>query len=583
MSAVHYRHLCSLWIALIFFPAATVGARQATSPKPVTPAYAITELQTLGTTGLQMRDTSSLKTLDPTSEANAINNRGQIVGWTQNVLNHHRAVLWENGVAIATLGTLGGASSEALALNDNGQVVGRAATADGKSVAFVWQDYVMRRLALPDSGDSAATGTNARGQIVGYRSVRRVEKAGKPPRTLPFPRAFLWQQGRMTDLYEVGTGGYSSAAGINAAGEVVGVSAPGNLNSGVFVWTQPGKWYFSDYAIVGGHRGAGGSAINDAGDVVGSGMVGNDRQDRIRFHAFLQPRGGAIDLGGFGEGSSRALALNNKGQVVGTAFVMQGNTEQGHRAFLWQKGILTDLNDAVKAHSGWTLKEARGINDRGQIVGVGAHGHCRRAFLLTPVPAANSTPAQAGTSTPLPAAKTPNERLYEGASGDNIGLMQSALRDGANINAQFGIKREFALMITARGNMVVNMEAFAFVLRQHPDVNLRDEAGRTALSGLIEDAANSYFEAHNDNENEFQPEYIRFPDERVIRLLINNGANVNIPDIKGKTALQWARILVAESKSDWNHEQAEHFARLLQNAGAKRRPTLAKSDNRTWN
>lgn len=492
MTAILSRCLCGLWIALIFFPAVTVGAQQSTPPKPVASGYVIAELQTLGTTGLQTLD-------DTTSEANAINNKGQIVGWTQNILNHHRAVLWQNSVAIATLRTLGGASSEALALNDNGQVVGKATTADGKSVAFIWQDYVMRRLALPDSGDSAATGINARGQIVGYRSVSRTEKAGKPPRTLPFPRAFLWQQGLMTDLYEVGTGGYSSAAGINAAGEVVGSSTPGNLNSGVFVWTQPGKWDFSDYALVGGHRGAGGTAINDAGDVVGSGMVGNDRQDRIRFHAFLQRRGGTIDLGGFGEGSTRALALNNKGQVVGTAFVMQGNTEQHHRAFLWQNGTLTDLNDAVKANSGWTLEEARGINDKGQIVGIGAHEHCRRAFLLTPVPAANSTPAQAGTSTLPPAIKTPNRRLYEGASRFDIAQMQAALRDGANINAQFGITRESALMITARENI----EAFVFVLSQHPDVNLRDDAGRTALSGLFEGATRSYFEAHTDNENEF--------------------------------------------------------------------------------
>lgn len=69
----------------------------------------------------------------------------------------------------------------------------------------------------------------------------------------------------------------------------------------------------------------------------------------------------------------------------------------------------------------------------------------------------------------------------------------------------------------------------------------------------------------------------------MIRLLINNGANVNVPDLKGRTALHWARILVAESKSDWNHRQAEHFVRLLQNAGAKRRSTSAKSDTQVWN
>jgi probable HAF family extracellular repeat protein len=43
------------------------------------------------------------------------------------------------------------------------------------------------------------------------------------------------------------------------------------------------------------------------------------------------------------------------------------------------------LNDLIPRDSDWTLESARGINDRGQIVGQGQHHGQERAFLLTPI------------------------------------------------------------------------------------------------------------------------------------------------------------------------------------------------------
>jgi probable HAF family extracellular repeat protein len=61
-------------------------------------------------------------------------------------------------------------------------------------------------------------------------------------------------------------------------------------------------------------------------------------------------------------------------------------------AFVYSGSTMTDLNALIDPSSGWTLQEARSINDSGQIAGFGYHknqgrpGGTIHAFLLTPVP-----------------------------------------------------------------------------------------------------------------------------------------------------------------------------------------------------
>ena len=65
--------------------------------------------------------------------------------------------------------------------------------------------------------------------------------------------------------------------------------------------------------------------------------------------------------------------------------LLHGDDPPSEAAFLFDAGRLKDLNDLISAASGWTLESAHGINDRGQIVGMGLHRGQRRAFLLTPM------------------------------------------------------------------------------------------------------------------------------------------------------------------------------------------------------
>ncbi|TQM78453.1 putative HAF family extracellular repeat protein [Saccharothrix saharensis] len=72
------------------------------------------------------------------SEAVAVNERGDVIGWTSaDNPDAPRAFLWRDG-RITYLGSLGGAHSLPTALNDRGTIVGESTTADGTLKAVKW-------------------------------------------------------------------------------------------------------------------------------------------------------------------------------------------------------------------------------------------------------------------------------------------------------------------------------------------------------------------------------------------------------------------------------------------------------------
>ena len=87
------------------------------------------------------------------------------------------------------------------------------------------------------------------------------------------------------------------------------------------------------------------------------------------------------DLGTLGGSGNQAYGINANGDVVG----FSSTADPGVHTFLSSGGFMLDLNDHVPADPAWVLREARAINDAGQIVGSGSIGGQTHAFLLTPM------------------------------------------------------------------------------------------------------------------------------------------------------------------------------------------------------
>src|SRR6267143_2084687 len=77
------------------------------------------------------------------------------------------------------LGTLGGHASEPTAVNDRGQVVGYSDTADGHVHAFSWTEAD----GMIDLGIGEANAVNDRGEVVGITPlpVRAMRSCGRKP------------------------------------------------------------------------------------------------------------------------------------------------------------------------------------------------------------------------------------------------------------------------------------------------------------------------------------------------------------------------------------------------------------------
>ncbi|MCX5675447.1 MAG: PEP-CTERM sorting domain-containing protein [Planctomycetota bacterium] len=149
--------------------------------------------------------------LGPYPEATDINDSGQVVGYALPPPGEH-AFLWKNGV-VTDLGALpGGNQSYAFAINNAGQVVGYSWAYDGPHHAFLWEDGLMSPLALlPGGQGTIAHDVNNLGQIVGADMSHL---------------AVLWEDGVISDLNGLIPAGSGwtlrSARGINDLGQIVG-------------------------------------------------------------------------------------------------------------------------------------------------------------------------------------------------------------------------------------------------------------------------------------------------------------------------------------------------------------------------
>ena len=198
----------------------------------------------------------------------AVSNKDQVVGRSSLIpapvpfgeFGQSHAFSWTPTGGLVDLGTLGGPSSGAEAVNEKGDVVGWAEVEEGVSHAFLWtkQDGMVD-LGTLGGTFSFAYGVNEAGAIVGYS-------------TLPGDtdeHAFLWTRADgMVDLGTLG-GTRSVAYAINERGQVVGRNLtlePQSIHA--FVWTASKGMV--DLAPLPGYASSEAFLVNNSGQVVGT-------------------------------------------------------------------------------------------------------------------------------------------------------------------------------------------------------------------------------------------------------------------------------------------------------------------------
>jgi uncharacterized membrane protein len=204
-------------------------------------------------------------------------------------------------------------------------VVGAQLASDGFTHAFLFDGT--KALLLPvtgqiQSGDVTATAGNAAGTAVGFGLTTLS--------VVPCHRPYLWQGGKVKDLLAA-------------------------------------------------------YAINDNGIIVGE-FSGSTDLGQSRTHAFLCSIKDLnaivqdLNAGHHPDTFSSARAINRIGTVVGRA-----QTRGVDYAFVWTARTgLQDLNALMPAGTSWHLTAATGIDEQGNICGVGTLNGQPHAFLLSP-------------------------------------------------------------------------------------------------------------------------------------------------------------------------------------------------------
>ncbi|MFN3651782.1 MAG: DUF3466 family protein [Armatimonadota bacterium] len=208
--------------------------------------------------------------------------------------------------------------------------------------------------SLHPDGSAFAEGINDSRQVVGFST----EASGGDY------RAFIWDRRSGARPVLPDHPGLSVANSISDSGYVAGWFSSGSATEG---FVARGAMVVKVGMLPGGSHSEA-LDVNDSGHAVGYSLVGRDENgDRLEDeHAFLYRDGVLTDLGTLGGHSSRALALNDDGVVVGAASTPDEKTH----AFVWKDGVMRDLG----VLPGGSHSVAQDINAEGVIVGSAGTG-----------------------------------------------------------------------------------------------------------------------------------------------------------------------------------------------------------------
>ena len=346
------------------------------------------------------------------SSANGINNEGWVTGQA-NLPGDQAGVafLWRERTGMTDLGTLGGPNSAVYwpVKDDIGLIAGGSDTSNNDPLnenfcgfgtgliclGFVWRDDTMTPLPTLGGNNAQAAGVNNRGQVVGWAENSTQDPSCIGPQVLDW-EAVIWgpKLGEIHELPPLPGDSVAAAIAVNDRGQIVGGSGfCGPVSTAVsahaVLW-QDGSPI--DLGNLGGVINNYAAGINSRGEIIGFSDLAGDATG----HAFLWTRHhGMQDLGTLsGDVDSSALGINEEGQVTGASCDASGNC----RAFLWENGVMTDLNTLVCAGTPLYLIYAGDINDHGEIAGGAYDPNTGDASAFLAVPSHGKGHCEAGSS-----------------------------------------------------------------------------------------------------------------------------------------------------------------------------------------
>jgi len=281
------------------------------------------------------------------SGANAVAANGVAAGWVAKG-DYSEAATFKNS-AFSSCNPFGGTAARAYAVDPNGNAIGSGLNKNAENHAFLATNKGIFTMT-DDAGEALAM--NPSGTVVGYKSIWG---------GFSYPFATIDGKAQLIDT----NWNQGVSTGINAKGDVVGYAIDQYTRKSIAWISNATKdtrkaidlgisEKYSAYPV----------AINDNGQIVGNYMVGNyqtDKPYRQQVRAFILDKNGFRDLGTLTGGDSvEAAAINNKGQIVGSATTAEGETH----AFLFDGGKMIDLGTLDGTDS-----YATAINDNGKIVG----------------------------------------------------------------------------------------------------------------------------------------------------------------------------------------------------------------------
>jgi probable HAF family extracellular repeat protein len=283
----------------------------------------------------------------------------------------------EPAYALTEVGGLTSAPPYPTAINALGDVVGQSFVPCGSGTGGVFLSCPRAFLYSADTGVTTELGLRGDGHDVYYSSANGINAAGDAVGASPESVPSASSQGSAV-LYPAGGGldflpvdAPSVALAINAAGQIVGFEGPQPFEPTRAFLFDPVAGLTDIHSEITDAFASKATAVNAGGDVVGAFDRPLGSPYPLRRTAFMRHSSGAIDVltppGGL-DADVEATGVNAAGEVVGTTNLLTGDSPL--QAVRWSGGTAYDLGTLEPENPGVLRGAAAlGINKRGEVVG----------------------------------------------------------------------------------------------------------------------------------------------------------------------------------------------------------------------